>query len=371
MYRSLFITLNLEFKMSTYIIAEAGVNHNGDIELAKQLIEVAAMAGADAVKFQTYKTEALVGKHAPKAEYQKLSTDSSESQFAMLRKLELNESDYHHLVQHAKLQNIHFLSTPFDKGSLHFLTQQLGLEVIKVSSGELTNAPFLLEISRTAKKIILSTGMSSLAEIEAALGVIAFGSIFAKHAIPTMESLASAFASEEGQKSLYNRVTLLHCTSDYPAPFDEVNLRAMKTMSVAFGLPVGYSDHTSGIHISLAAVALGAQLIEKHFTLDRNLSGPDHKASIEPHELAQMVRNIREIELALGDGIKRPTASEWNTRTVARRHIVAQRAIAAGEIYTEESLTCKRPGIGRSPFEYWNLLGQASKEDYSPDEPLL
>lgn len=356
--------------MPTYIIAEAGVNHNGDLNLAKQLIDVAAEAGADAVKFQTFRAEQLVSRNAPKAEYQTRTTGKAESQFEMIRKLELTESDHEALIAHARSRGIAFLSTPFDVPSLHLLTKRLGLQTIKIPSGEITNAPFLLAITRAAQRMIISTGMSTLADVEAALGVLAFGFTAPVTATPRRGDFEQAFASEAGQQALRDRVTLLHCTTEYPAPFGEVNLLAMDTMATAFGLPVGYSDHTPGIHVSLAAVARGAQVIEKHFTLDRNLPGPDHKASLEPDELRELVRQIREIEEALGDGIKHPTASEWKNLDVARKSLVAARAIVAGEIFTPENLTCKRPGTGRSPFDFWSVCGQSASRDFSADEPV-
>ena len=353
-----------------FIIAEAGVNHNGDMNLAKQLIDVAAEAGASAVKFQTFKAEQVVSRHAPKAEYQTRTTDQAESQFEMIRKLELTETAHKILIAHAQARGIKFLSTPFDVPSLHLLTKGFGLQTIKIPSGEITNAPFLLAIAQAAQQVILSTGMSTLAEVEAALGVLAFGFVSPTAAIPQRGDFERAFASRAGQQALHDRVTLLHCTTEYPAPFDEVNLFAMDTLAAAFRLPVGYSDHTPGIHISLAAVARGARVIEKHFTLDRDLSGPDHKASLEPDELRQLVQYIREIEHALGDGIKRPTASEWKNRDAARRSLVAAKTIQEGEIFTEENLTCKRPGTGVNPSSYWLTLGQAATRSYATDEPL-
>lgn len=355
--------------MSTFIIAEAGVNHNGDINLAKQLIDIAADAGADAVKFQTFQAERVVSRYAPKAEYQTQTTGKTESQLEMLRQLELSASAHEVLISHAQSRGIQFLSTPFDVPSLHLLTRDLGLKTIKIPSGEITNAPFLLEIARSAEKIILSTGMSTLAEVEAALGVLAFG-LTTDKAIPQRGDFEQAFASDQGQQELRDRVTILHCTTEYPAPFAEVNLRAMDTLATAFGLPVGYSDHTPGIHVSLAAVARGARIIEKHFTSDRTLPGPDHQASLEPQELNQLVRQIREIEQALGDGIKRPTASEWKNRVVARKSLVAAKAIEAGEVFTEENLTCKRPGTGVSPFSYWQTIEQIATRSYDIDETL-
>lgn len=348
-----------------FIIAEAGVNHNGDLNLARQLVDVAADVGADAVKFQTFRAEQVVSRHAQKAEYQTRTTDQAESQLDMLRKLELTDFNHEALITHAKARGIEFLSTPFDVPSLYLLTQRFGLQTIKIPSGEITNAPFLLAIARAARCVILSTGMSTLAEVESALGVLAFGFTAPVTATPQRGDFERAFASEVGRQALGGRVTLLHCTSEYPAPFGEVNLRAMDTMAAAFLLPVGYSDHTLGIHISLAAVALGARVIEKHFTLDRNLPGPDHKASVEPDELRELVRQTREIEHALGNGIKCPTVSEWKNRDVARKSLVAAKPIQIGNVFTKENLTCKRPGTGISPTQFWAYL--CLKSDFTYD----
>ena len=356
--------------MPTFIIAEAGVNHNGDLDLARQLIDVAADAGANAVKFQTFVAERVVSRHAPKAEYQTRTTDEAESQLEMIRKLELSEADHEALIAHAQARDIVFLSTPFDAPSLHLLTKRFGLQMIKIPSGEITNPLFLLAIARAAQRVIVSTGMSTLAEVENALGVLAFGFTAPATAAPQRGDFEQSYASEAGQQALRDRVTLLHCTTEYPAPFGEVNLLAMDTMATAFRLPVGYSDHTTGIHVSLAAVARGAQVIEKHFTLDRDLPGPDHKASLEPDELRKLVQQVREIEAALGDGIKRPTASEWKNREVARRSLVAAKTIQAGEMFTVDNLACKRPGTGVSPFAYWQTLGQTAIRNYNSDEEL-
>jgi len=360
----------MDTDIRTFIIAEAGVNHNGDLTLAKQLIEVASEAGVDAIKFQTFCAEQVVSCSAPKAVYQTRTTDQAESQLEMIRKLELTEPDHELLIAYAKTRHITFLSTPFDISSLYLLTKRFGLQTIKIPSGEITNAPFLLAIARAAPRVILSTGMSMLAEVEAALGVLAFGFTAMATAMPKSGDFERAFASDRGQKELRERVTLLHCTTEYPAPFDEVNLRAMDTLAKVFGLSVGYSDHTSGIHISLAAVARGAKIIEKHFTLDRNLPGPDHKASLEPNELRELVRQIREIEQSFGDGTKRPTSSEWKNRAVVRKSLVAATGIKAGERFTKENLTCKRPGAGVSPFVYWQMLNQIATRAYFPDEAL-
>lgn len=352
-----------------YIIAEAGVNHNGSLDMAKQLIDVAAEAGADAVKFQTFKAEQVVSRHALKAEYQQRTTDSRESQLDMIRKLELSESAHIVLISHARYVGIEFLSTPFDSTSLAFLVDGLGLSTIKIPSGEITNAPFLIEIARRAKRVILSTGMSTLGDVETALGVLAFG-FGEPDAYPSLPAFEKAYCSVAGRQALKDKVRLLHCTTEYPAPFADVNLRAMGTLQQAFGLPVGYSDHTSGIAIPLAAVALGAVVIEKHFTLDRNLPGPDHKASLEPDELKRMVRSIREVESALGSPIKQPAASEMKNRPVARKSLVASKDIRKGEFFTQENLAVKRPGDGLSPIHYWECLGRIADRDYGQDDQI-
>lgn len=352
---------------TTFIIAEAGVNHNGSLDLALQLIDAAAEAGADAVKFQSFRAEHLVAKHAVKAAYQKRSSDPDESQFDMIRKLELGESEHEQLIAHCRQRGIAFMSTPFDSGSLQLLTGRFGLETIKVSSGDLTNAPFLLEIARAAKQVILSTGMCTLAEVEAALGVLAFGFTAAADAIPSPTSFEEAYASIDVQSVLRQRASVLHCTTEYPAPVAEVNLRAIDTITQAFGLRTGYSDHTPGIHIPIAAVARGATIIEKHFTLDRSLPGPDHRASLEPTELVDMVRAIRDVELSLGDGIKRPTATEWKNRPIARKSLVAAQPVSQGEPLM---LACKRPGTGISPYRYWELHDRPARRDYVSDEVI-
>ena len=354
---------------STYIIAEAGVNHNGSLDLARQLIDVAADAGADAVKFQTFKAQNLVSKSAAKADYQVNTTGSVESQFDMIQKLELDESAHRELISHCHARNIEFLSTPFDHASVDLLAATLDLPLLKIPSGEITNGPLLLKVARTGKPLILSTGMSTLEEVQEALGVLAFG-LLGSEQPPSLEGFRRAFASEEGRAVLRQKVSLLHCTTEYPAPLAEVNLRAMDTLAEAFGLPVGYSDHTTGITIPVAAVARGAVIIEKHFTMDRSLPGPDHQASLEPDELRAMVRSIREVETALGDGVKRPTASELKNLPVARKSLVASAEIIAGEAFTAEKLAVKRPGNGVSPMQFWDFLGRNATCGYHPDEKV-
>lgn len=352
----------------TYVIAEAGVNHNGRMDLGRQLIDVAADAGADAVKFQTFRAENMVSRDAPKAAYQTRTTAGAETQLDMIRGLELDEADHEALMAHAAARGIAFLSTPFDVPSLHLLTRRFGLTTIKIGSGEITNGPLLLATARAARRVILSTGMSTLAEVETALGVLAFGFSAPLDATPGPGEFERAFTVAREQGALGERVTLLHCTTEYPAPFEDVNLRAMDTMAAAFGLPVGYSDHTTGIHVALAAVARGATVIEKHFTLDRSLPGPDHRASIEPATLKDLVLQIRDIERSLGTGIKAPAASELGNRDVARKSLVAATSIRAGDIFSEANLACKRPGTGIAPMRLWDYLGRPAAVSFDQDE---
>ena len=349
---------------SIFIIAEAGVNHNGSLEMARQLVGAAAAAGADAVKFQTFTAENLVSRYAPKADYQKATTDATMSQLEMIRCLELDRSSHEALFAYCREKNLEFMSTPFDQDSVDLLVQ-LGVARLKVSSGEITNAPLLLKMARTGLPIIMSTGMASLGEVEAALGVLAFGYLGYREP-PSPAEFCRAW--REGQGALQEKVTLLHCTTEYPAPFEEVNLRTMETLAAAFGLPVGYSDHTSGIAVAIAAAALGARVIEKHFTLDKTLPGPDHKASLEPDELRNLVQSIRQVEKALGSRVKVCSPSELKNRDIARKSLVAARKISKGEKFSEDNLTSKRPGGGISPWHYWELLGREASKDFQPDE---
>ncbi len=352
---------------NVFIIAEAGVNHNGSLDMAHELIDVAAKAGADAVKFQTFKANKVVSRFASKAEYQTRNTGTAESQLEMIKKLELNEEQHIVLAEHCQKTGIEFMSTPFDLDSVDFLANVIKVSRLKIPSGEITNGLILLKFAQTGKPIILSTGMSTLDEVETALGVLAFGFINSGEK-PSTGAFKEAYSSNKGQAFLKEKVSLLHCTTEYPAPFNEVNLRAMDTLRDKFTLPVGYSDHTMGIAVPIAAVARGAVIIEKHFTLDRNLPGPDHKASLEPGELKQMVSSIRQIELALGNGIKQPTASELKNKAVARKSLVATREIKQGELFTEDNIAAKRPGNGISPIYYWDVLGKVALRDYSIDE---
>lgn len=334
-----------EQRLKTLIIAEAGVNHNGDISMACALIDAAADAGADLVKFQTFSADRLVTAAARKADYQAKTTAADESQRDMLKRLELSAEMHEHLIAHAARRGIEFFSTAFDLESLDYL-MGLGMVRIKVPSGEITNLPYLRKVGGYGKPVILSTGMANLGDIEAALAVL------------------------EAAGTPRDRITVLHCSTEYPAPMAEVNLLAMPSLARAFGVRVGYSDHTEGIEVAIAAAALGACVIEKHFTLDRSLPGPDHRASIEPHELARMVRSIRNIELALGDGVKRPSVSEEKNRLVARKSLVAARAIAKGELFSEQNLAAKRPGTGISPMRLDELLGHPAARCFAPDEQI-
>lgn len=354
--------MNREQHRPIFIIAEAGVNHNGSLEMALELVEVAARAGVDAVKFQTFRAASLVGANAPKADYQKRTTGEAESQLEMIRQLELSEAAHQVLWGRCRELSLEFISTPFDSESLALLVR-LGVSRLKIPSGEITSGPLLWEAARTGLPIILSTGMSGLGEIEEALGVLAFGYL-APPEPPSRAAFARTYRSVEGRRALQENVTLLHCTTEYPAPFTELNLRAMCTLAQAFGLPAGYSDHSEGLAASMAAAALGASVIEKHFTLNRDLPGPDHRASLEPDELKALVRAVRQTEKALGSPLKVPTASEEKNIPVARKSLVAARDIRAGELFTEENLTCKRPGSGISPMRYWEYLGTPAARDY-------
>ncbi len=352
-----------------FVIAEAGVNHNGSIDMALQLVDAAAAAGADAVKFQTFIAENLVSKYADKANYQQQSTDAKENQLTMLKQLELSKQDHQRIIERCCNAGITFMSSPFDHKSLDLLVNDFGLSQLKLGSGELTNAPLLLAAAQTGRSIILSTGMSALAEVESALSVLSFGYLD-KKTDPCIDEFERAYASDEGKKLLHNKVTLLHCTTEYPAPYGEVNLLAMDTLAHAFGVPVGYSDHTDGWTMPLAAVARGAAVIEKHFTLDRNLPGPDHRASLEPDVLKKMIESIRQVEVALGNGIKQVAPSEEKNIPIVRKSLIAAKNIAYGECFSPHNLTVKRPGYGISPFRYWEYLGRPAGRAYTRDEVI-
>lgn len=352
----------------TMLIAEAGVNHNGSLELALQLVDAAADAGADVVKFQTFKAEQLVTAGACKAEYQVANTGEGGGQLEMLRQLELKVEHHEALVTRCRERGIQFMSTAFDEASLDFLAT-LQMPAVKIPSGDITHAPMLLRAARQGRPLIVSTGMCTLADVERALAVIAFA--LTREGLPgSPAELEATRCSEEGQAALRARVTLLHCVTQYPAPAAAVNLRAMDTLAHAFGLPVGYSDHTLGTAVALAAAARGAAIIEKHFTLDRRLPGPDHAASLEPQELRQLTADLRTVNECLGRPLKAPAAAEAGNLSVARRSIVAARPIARGEPFTLDALAFKRPGTGLSPMQTWELLGRAAQRDYTSDEPI-
>ncbi len=353
----------------TLIIAEAGVNHNGSDDLAFQLVDAAYKAGADIVKFQTFKAKNLVTESAKQADYQVTNTGQQESQFNMLKRLELSYETHHKLVKYCNDLGIEFLSTAFDSESLEFLVNDLGITRLKLPSGEITNAPLVLEHARTGCDLIVSTGMATLTDIEQVLSVIAYGYLN-KEGNPTEEALFDAYYSDEGKALLKEKVTLLHCTTEYPAPFADINLNAMDTMKSAFKLAVGYSDHSEGIIVPISAVAKGAVLIEKHFTTDKSLPGPDHKASLDPVELKDMVDGIRIVETVLGDGIKGPRPSEIKNKAVARKSLVIAAPLKKGEIITKNHLAVKRPGDGMAPSEYWNVLGMESSKDYQVGQIL-
>ncbi len=328
-----------------FIIAEAGVNHNGSLETARKMIDAASEAGVDAVKFQTFRAENIASANAPKAYYQKNTTCEDESQLEMLKKLELDEDAHKDLKVYCEKKDVMFLSTPFDLESVDML-EDMGLALFKVPSGEITNLPYLRKIGALRKKIILSSGMSNLDEIEDAIMVL----------------VAAGTRKED--------ITVLQCNTEYPTPYEDVNLRAMSTIRESFGVDVGYSDHTLGIDIVSAAVGLGASVIEKHFTLDRQMEGPDHAASLEPEQLRRMVEVIRNTELAMGDGIKKPSSSEFKNITAVRKSIVAACPIAVDEVFTEDNLTVKRPATGISPVEWDNVLGKSAKRDFGRDEAI-
>lgn len=328
---------------NVYIIAEAGVNHNGDINLAKKLIDEAKKSGADAVKFQTFKAEKLVTKTAMKADYQNKNDKSSQSQYEMLKKLELSYDNFRELLQYCEVVGIDFLSSAFDLESIDFL-DNLGMNLFKVPSGEITNLPYLKKIAQTGKQVIISTGMSTYGDIEAALEVL--------------------------YENNAEDVIVLHCNTEYPTPMGDVNLTAMKSIETAFNVKVGYSDHTIGIEIPVAAVALGALVIEKHFTLDKTMDGPDHKASLNPAELTDMVTAIRNVEMALGHGVKKLSNSEKNNLDIVRKSIVANEDIVEGDVFTEDNLTVKRPGTGLSPMEWENVIGKTATKSFAEDDVI-
>lgn len=350
-----------------FVIAEAGVNYNGDLDLARRLVDAAHDAGADAVKFQSFRADALATGDAPKARYQERTTGTDSSQLEMLRGLELSEDAQRRLFDHCRAAGIPFLSSPFDLDSLAFLTGALGLTTIKIPSGEITNGPLLLAIARSGARAILSTGMADLAEIRLALDVLAFG--YLETTDPSgLDEIAGRSDTKDGRTVLEKNVSILQCTTEYPAPPEIINLRAMATIAETFRLPVGFSDHSEGTAIAVAAAALGATIIEKHVTLDRGLPGPDHAASLEPDELARMIADIRSVEAAMGTGEKRPFAEELANRPIARKSVFAATAIAAGAPMSADALVARRPGSGLSPMRLWDLTGQPAAHDYAPGD---
>lgn len=330
--------------MQVFIIAEAGDNHNGNFDLALRLVDEALYAGADCVKFQTFVTEEVMSKQAEKADYQKASTGNNESQYDMVKKLELSFNQFRDIQAYCKQKGIMFLSTAFDLPSIEFL-HEINIPFWKIPSGEITNLPYLIKIAQTHKDIIMSTGMAEISEIQKAIEIL----------------------RENGA----GKITLLHCNTEYPTPMEDVNLRALLTLSETFQLDVGYSDHTQGIEVSIAAVALGASIIEKHITLDRNMDGPDHQASLEPQEFRKMVEGIRNIQVALGSGVKKPSPSEIKNIYIARKSIVARCAICEGELFTEDNLAVKRPGAGISPMLWFEVLGQRAVRNFEEDELIV
>lgn len=356
-------------KPATLVIAEAGVNHNGDISMALELVDKAAEARADYVKFQTFKATKLASINAKKARYQIHTTKKTESQLAMLQSLELSIEDHKTIIDHCLKKSVRFLSTPFDLESLTLLTDTFGLEEIKLGSGELTNAPLLLAAGRSGVKIILSTGMGSLAEVEEALGVLAFA--MCRNGQPKARcDFVETLQDPTVWPILKERVTLMHCTTEYPAAVEDTNLHAIATMRHAFGLKVGYSDHTVGNAVSIAAAALGASAIEKHFTLDCTLPGPDHTASLEPDELTALVRDVRMVEQALGTGIKQPSAAEVANRSVIRKSLLSVCDLPAGHRLSTNDIVVKRPGDGMSPLMLWDAIGRPLESAVKKDEPI-
>lgn len=361
--------------MSTFFIAEAGVNHNGDESQAVELIRLAAESGADAVKFQTFSADALATATAQKAAYQQVQTGQAESQHAMLKKLELPHEAFLRLKVEADRLDIEFLSTAFDDDSLDFLVHEIGLSRLKIPSGEITNLPFVLNHARAlqsglTRQIILSTGMADLGDIEEALSVIAFGLVAEKNASPSLAAFAEAWSDPVARSAVQQQVCLLHCTTDYPANPLDVNLPAMLAMQSAFGTATGYSDHTEGTAVSVAAVALGATIIEKHFTLDKSLPGPDHAASLAPSELQQLIGDIRVTDQAMQGKFKICGAAERQNRQVVRKSLIAKRRIEPGQSFTDANVAIQRPASGLAPRHYWALLGRVSKKIYMPGDPI-
>lgn len=355
------------------IIAEIGVNHNGSEDLAKKLVDSAKNAGADIVKFQTFIASNLVTQDAKKAKYQERISASGDSQFSMLNALELSFNSFKNIARYCENVGIKFMSTAFDKECLDFLVDEIQVNVLKIPSGEITNAPLILEHAKKGLDIFLSTGMASMEEIEDALGVIAYGYMNQGKSNKNLskENFSNAIKSKAGKRLIKEKVTIFHCTTEYPAPVDEINLNALTQISNTFNTKIGYSDHSKGILIPVSAVAMGALVIEKHFTLDNSMDGPDHFASLEPEEFKEMVDGIRDCEKYMGDGIKKATKSEVQNKLASRKSLVAGRDITSGELFTKDNIDIKRPGGGISPMFFWKILGTNSDRDYSKDELII
>lgn len=353
-----------------YFIAEAGVNHNGKFDLALKLVDIAVEAGADAVKFQTFKAENLASKNANKACYQRETTNIRESQLEMLKSLELKEREYFDLKDYCKSKKIDFITTAFDHDSLSFIRKKLKVKILKIPSGEITNGPLLLAHGLTGLDIILSTGMSSIKEIKEALGVIIYGYLNKgkKKIKPSKRIFKRAFESKEGQALLQKKITILHCTTEYPAPIDDINLNAIYDIENNFNANIGYSDHSEGELVSIAAASMGVKVIEKHFTINKKMSGPDHKASLNPIELKNLIRKIRSIETIRGLNIKKAYKTEIKNINIVRKSLIASVDIKLGNLFSEKNVTAKRPGNGKSPMDYWEYIGHKSKQNYKKDD---
>lgn len=362
--------MNLRNDGGVYVIAEAGVNHNGSLDMAFKLADAAREAGADSVKFQAFTADLLVSRKAPKAAYQSAALGEGISQRDMLKALEFSVDDFIRVRAHCDAIGIDFLCSAFDAVSLEFLVRELGQTRIKFGSGDLTDAPLLVHAARLGVDVLVSSGMSALADVETGLGALAFGYTAPADAQPGPAAFAAALASPEGRQALADKVGLFHCTSNYPARLEDVNLRAMTTLASAFGVTVGYSDHTEGHLVAVAAVALGGRMIEKHLTLDCSLPGPDHAASLDPAGFTALMRAIRDTETVLGHGWKLPCPAELDTQRVARKSLVAREDVRAGEVFTEANLTVKRPGTGIAPARYWDMLGRTAGRDYAADDVI-
>lgn len=358
-----------EKKQNVYIIAEAGVNHNGSLEQARDLVDVAVESGVDAIKFQTFKTDLCITKNAKRANYQKVESEA-DTQYEMVKNLELDWQDFRLLRDYCHKRGIEFLSTAFDLPSLSFLSEELDVSLIKIPSGDILNGPLLLAAAKTGKNIIVSTGMCSLGDIEKALSVLAYGFLYESYGSPCEINFKNAFYSPQGQDVLKSKVSLLHCTTEYPAPFEDLNLASIHTLRSAFGLNVGLSDHSLGLVAPIVAVALGAKIIEKHFTLDKSMPGPDHKASLSPKELYEVVKSIKNASASIGDGKKFPRQSEIKNVEIARKYLVANGKIFRGQVIAENDLIAKRATKGIDPIYLWDIVGRISGRNYSEDDVI-